>query len=59
VPKPYLFSVLGLALSEKQIPQVIENTEKRSESMETLEQAVVLRRQTLFPTELRVGFPHF
>jgi hypothetical protein len=28
VPKPYLFSMLGIALSEKQIPQVVGNTEK-------------------------------
>jgi hypothetical protein len=45
VPKPYLFSALGIALSEKQIPQVIENNEKRSERMEALERAGVLRRQ--------------
>src|SRR5271165_7009145 len=28
VPKPYLFPVLGIALSEKQIPQAVVNTEK-------------------------------
>jgi hypothetical protein len=28
VPKPHLFSSLGIALSEKQIPQVVENIEK-------------------------------
>jgi len=27
VPRLYLFSALGIALSEKQIPQVIENIE--------------------------------
>jgi hypothetical protein len=27
VSKPYLFSALGIALSEKQIPQVVENIE--------------------------------
>ena len=27
VPKFYLFSALGIALSEKQIPQVVENIE--------------------------------
>jgi hypothetical protein len=27
VPKLYLFSALGIALSEKQIPQVVENSE--------------------------------
>jgi hypothetical protein len=28
VPKPYSFASLGLALSEKQIPKITENTEK-------------------------------
>jgi hypothetical protein len=28
VPKLYLFSALGIALSEKQIPQVVVNVEK-------------------------------
>jgi hypothetical protein len=53
VPKPYSFLLLGLALSEKQTPQVVEKIEKPKEQMEGLEPGVVLRRQTLFPTELR------
>jgi hypothetical protein len=53
VPKPYSFLLLGLALSEKQTPQVVEKIEKPKEKMEGLEPGVVLRRQTLFPTELR------
>jgi hypothetical protein len=53
VPKPYLFVSLGLALSEKQNPQVVEKIEKPKEQMEGLELSVVLRRQTLYPTELR------
>jgi hypothetical protein len=44
---------LGLALSEKQTPQIVENIEKPQEQMEGLEVSFVLRRQTLFPTELR------
>jgi len=54
VPKLYLFSALGIALSEKQIPQVVEIIENRSERMEALEGAAVLRRQRLYPAELRV-----
>jgi len=54
VPKPYLFSVLGLALSKKQIPQVVVNTEKWGERMEALERAVVLRKQTLYEFEDRL-----
>jgi hypothetical protein len=37
VPECDLFEPLGLALSEKQIPQIIENTEKPKERMELLE----------------------
>jgi len=44
---------LGLALSEKQTPQVVEKIEKPKEQMEGLESSIVLRRQTLYPTELR------
>jgi len=50
--------MLGLALSEKQIPQVVEKIEKPKEQMEGLESSVVLRRQTLYPTELRARLPH-
>jgi hypothetical protein len=53
VPKPYLFSALGIALSEKQIPQVVENIENSCERMEALERVAVLRRQMLYPAELR------
>ena len=44
---------LGLALSEKQTPQVVEKIEKPKEQIEGLESSVVLRRQTLYPPELR------
>jgi hypothetical protein len=53
VPESNLFLPLGLALSEKQMPQVVEKIEKEKEQMEGLESSVVLRRQTLYPTELR------
>jgi hypothetical protein len=49
VPKPYLFVSLGLALSEKQIPQVVEKIEKPREQIEGVESSIVLRRQTLYP----------
>jgi len=38
---------LGLALSEKQIPQVVGKTEKAREQMEVLEGSIALRRQAL------------
>jgi hypothetical protein len=44
---------LGLALSEKQTPQVVGNIGKPNELMEGLELSIVLRRQMLYPTELR------
>jgi hypothetical protein len=47
VPKPYSFVSLGLALSEKQIPQLVEKIEKPKEQIEGVESSMVLRRQTL------------
>jgi hypothetical protein len=44
---------LGLALSEKQIPQVIEKFESRDKSQEASERVTLLRRQMLYPPELR------
>ena len=37
VPKSYSFLLLGLAVSEKQTPQVVEMIEKPQEQMEGLE----------------------
>jgi hypothetical protein len=45
VPKPYSFVSLGLALSEKQTPQIVEKIEKPKEQIEGLESSFVLRRQ--------------
>ena len=53
MPKPYSFVPLGLALSEKQTPQIVEKIEKPKVQIEGLESSVVLRTQTLFPTELQ------
>jgi hypothetical protein len=57
VPKPYSFVSLGLALSEKQTPQIVEKIQKPKEQIEDVESSVVLRRQTLYPTELRALSP--
>jgi hypothetical protein len=51
VPKPYSFVSLGLALTEKQNPQVVEKIETPKEQIEGVESSIVLRRQTLFPPE--------
>jgi hypothetical protein len=40
-------------MSEKQIPQVVRKFSNYVKSMELLEPTSVLRRQTLYPTELR------
>jgi hypothetical protein len=53
VTKLFALTRLGLLLSEKQIPQVIEKPERGCESKELLEWAAVLRRQVLYPPELR------
>jgi hypothetical protein len=45
VPKPSQFSSFGLALSEKQIPQIVENNESRTDAMEPLEATGVRPRQ--------------
>jgi hypothetical protein len=39
VTKPLALSLLGLPLSEKQIPQVVENLESGGKSIEALETA--------------------
>jgi hypothetical protein len=44
-----VFKRLRLASSEKQVPQVIENTEKGKRQMGFLEPEAALRRQTLYP----------
>ena len=49
VPEPLGLRALGLALSEKQIPQVVGNNESRTESMEYLEAVIALVRLSLRP----------
>ena len=44
---------LGLPLSEKQIPQVVVILESGSGCKEALETTALLRRQVLYPPELR------
>jgi hypothetical protein len=45
--------VIGISEGEEQIPQPVENTQKRIEPMEPSEALNVLRRQMLYPPELR------
>jgi hypothetical protein len=47
VTKHFALSCLGLPLSEKQIPQIVENLESGNESVETWERVSVLVRQAL------------
>jgi len=47
VTKPLVLSLLGLPLSEKQIPQVIEKHENGEKSKEASERAVVRVKQAL------------
>jgi hypothetical protein len=49
VPESGAFMPLGLALTEKQIPQITENTEKPKEQIEGVESSFAIRRQTLTP----------
>ena len=44
-PNAMVLRLLGLALSEKQIPQVDENTEEEKELLEPLDPGVVRPRQ--------------
>jgi hypothetical protein len=44
---------MGLALSEKQIPQVVEKIEKPQEQMEGLESSVVLRSYAIQKSKCR------
>ena len=50
VTKRGLLILLGLALSEKQIPQVLEKFESGGERKEALERAVMLRRRVGLPS---------
>ncbi len=47
--KPISFSRLGLPLSEKQIPQVIEKYESGEKPKEALERAAVRVKQVEYP----------
>jgi hypothetical protein len=48
VPESDVFMSLGLALSEKQIPQITENTEKPKQGMELLESVGPRPRQARY-----------
>ncbi len=49
VAKPLPLSRLGLPLSEKQIPQVVENLESGGKPKETLERVAMRPRQVRYP----------
>jgi hypothetical protein len=53
VTKLGLLSSLGLALSEKQIPQVVENLESGDKRKEALERTVMRPRQVRYQAALR------
>jgi hypothetical protein len=53
VTKPVVLSLLGLPLSEKQIPQVVENLESGGKSIEALEMAALRPRQVRYQAALR------
>jgi hypothetical protein len=52
IANPYVFVLFVLALSEKQMLEVVESNEKTSQRTESLGSDVVFRRQTHFPIEL-------
>jgi hypothetical protein len=58
VSKRDVFKPLRLASSEKQIPKIVENIQKTKSQREFLEPGAGLRRQTLYPAELRALSPH-
>jgi hypothetical protein len=53
VAKLFPLELLGLALSEKQIPQVVENPENGGKSKEDLERASMRPRQVRYQAALR------
>jgi hypothetical protein len=54
VTKPLLLSRLGLPLSEKQIPQVVENLESGGKPKETLERVAMRPRQVRPPPPVTI-----
>jgi hypothetical protein len=53
VTKPAALTRLGLPLSEKQIPQVVENLESGGKPKEALERAIMRPRQVRYQAALR------
>jgi hypothetical protein len=53
VTKPFALRSLGLALSEKQIPQVVENLESGCKPKEALERTIMRPRQVRYQAALR------
>ena len=59
VPKQIELEMLGLALSEKQIPQIVENNQSGTERMEPLEATEVRPRQVRYQAALKPMFTRF
>ena len=59
VTKPRLLIGLGLPLSEKQIPQVVENLKSGGKPKETLERTVMRPRQVRYQAALRPDISSF
>jgi hypothetical protein len=58
VTKPFTLSRLGLLLSEKQIPQVVENLESGDKPKEALETVGLRPRQVRYQAALRPDILH-
>ena len=58
VQKPIGLQVLRLALSEKQIPQTVENIRSAENSREPLERVTMRPRQVRYQAALRPDFLH-
>ena len=56
VTKPHVLKWLGLASSEKQIPQVVENLESGGKSIEALERVAMRPRQVRYQAALRPDY---
>jgi hypothetical protein len=59
VTKPLALSTLGLPLSEKQIPQIVENLESGGKPKEALETVAMRPRQVRYQAALRPDMQSF
>jgi hypothetical protein len=59
VTKLFALGCLGLLMSEKQIPQVVENLESGNRSKEPLERTELLRRRRVPSSKQAAQIKHF